>query len=106
MLARLRRVKPFAVQETMVPAAAFSPAAQIGIERYLITGRVKLGGWILRYIRWLRARGATVSPENSSGDSRSSGCGSTWRYPSSTCSPMWSPSAVSIETVCGCPGWM
>jgi len=39
MLARLDRVKPFAVQETMLPAAALSPAAQTGIEQYLLRGR-------------------------------------------------------------------
>ena len=46
MLARLDRVKPFAVQETMLPAAALSPAAQTGIEHYLISGRRTLRyGW-------------------------------------------------------------
>ena len=36
LLTRLDRVKPFALQETMLPAAALSPAAQTGIEQYLI----------------------------------------------------------------------
>ena len=51
MLARLDRVKPFAVQETMLPAAALSPAAQVGIERYLISGRRRLRRQLLGYIR-------------------------------------------------------
>ena len=38
LLTRLDRVKPFALQETMLPAAALSPAALIGIERFLVTG--------------------------------------------------------------------
>jgi len=63
LLTRLRRVRPFALQETMVPAAALSPAAQIGIERYLIDGRAQLEAEIVRYLRWLRARGRSVSPE-------------------------------------------
>ena len=60
MLARLDRVKPFAVQETMLPAAALSPAAQAGIESYLIGGRRALRGQIRRYITWLRGAGAGV----------------------------------------------
>jgi hypothetical protein len=62
MLARLDRVKPFAVQETMLPAAALLPAAQAGIERYLISGRRRLRRQILGYIRWLRGTGSGASP--------------------------------------------
>ena len=57
MLARLDRVKPFAVQETMLPAAALSPAAQTAIERYLISGRRALRRQIRRYISWLQGPG-------------------------------------------------
>ena len=39
LLARLARVKPFMVTETMVPAAAISPRALTAIERYLARGR-------------------------------------------------------------------
>ena len=60
MLARLDRVKPFAVQETMLPAAALSPAAQAGIESYLIGGRRALRRQIRRYITWLHGAGAGV----------------------------------------------
>jgi len=62
MLARLDRVKPFAIQETMLPAAALSPEAQIGIERYLITGRRTLRRQIRRYIGWLRGPGRGATP--------------------------------------------
>src|SRR5512142_86393 len=58
MLGRLNRVKPFAVQETMLPAAALSPAAQAGIERHLISGRRVLRRQLRRYIAWLRGAGA------------------------------------------------
>ena len=54
LMTRLRRVKPFALHETMVPAAAILPAARTGIERYLVTGRKNLKGLIHRYISWLR----------------------------------------------------
>ena len=39
LLTRLKRIKPFALHETMLPAASLLPAAQIGIERYLMGGR-------------------------------------------------------------------
>lgn len=53
LLTRLARVKPFALQETMVPAAAVSPAAQIGIEQFLAKGRADLRQMALAYLRWL-----------------------------------------------------
>src|SRR5215472_14124308 len=62
MLARLDRVKPFAVQETMLPAAALSPAAQAGIDQYLISGRRRLRHQIRRYIEWLRGAGRGAAP--------------------------------------------
>jgi hypothetical protein len=61
MLARLDRVKPFAIQETMLPAAALSPEAQTGIERYLITGRRTLRRQIRRYIDWLHGPGLNAA---------------------------------------------
>src|SRR5215510_715578 len=63
LLTRLDRVKPFALQETMLPAAALSPAAQTGIEQYLMRGRRDLRGRIHRYIRWLQGPGAAAPPE-------------------------------------------
>lgn len=53
ILTRLARVKPFALQEPMLPAAAILPAAQTAIESYLIRGRRKLRELIHAYLRWL-----------------------------------------------------
>jgi hypothetical protein len=55
-------VKPFALQETMLPAAALSPAALIAIERLLVSGRYELREQVHDYLRWLRGagRGATA----------------------------------------------
>src|SRR6266705_7115042 len=61
LLTRLDRVKPFALQETMLPAAALSPAAQTGIEQYLMRGRRDLRGRIHRFIRWLQGPGAAAA---------------------------------------------
>ena len=63
LLTRLDRVKPFVLQETMLPAAALSPAAQTGIERFLMRGRRELRGRIHRYIRWLQGPGGAAPPE-------------------------------------------
>lgn len=54
LLTRLERIKPFALHETMLPAASLLPAAQTGIEHYLLKGRQELRGLIQRYIAWLR----------------------------------------------------
>jgi hypothetical protein len=54
LMTRLERVKPFALHETMLPAANILPAAQTGIERYLMKGRQELRGLIQHYIGWLR----------------------------------------------------
>ncbi len=53
MRTRLARVKPFALHEPMVPAAAISPAAQVAIEDFLADGRRELRGRIDRYLQWL-----------------------------------------------------
>jgi hypothetical protein len=53
LLVRLSRVRPFALIEPMVPAAALSPASQAAIEAHLAQGRRELrrrggancGGW-------------------------------------------------------------
>ncbi|MFB6837718.1 hypothetical protein [Streptomyces sp. NPDC056361] len=62
LLTRLDRVQPFAVRETMLPAAAPSPAAQIGIERTLVAGRRELRGRVRAYLAWLDGEGAAASP--------------------------------------------
>jgi hypothetical protein len=62
LLTRLARVKPFALQETMLPAAALSPAALIAIERLLVAGRFELREQVLDYLRWLRGEGRAAPP--------------------------------------------
>jgi len=55
LLTRLARVKPFALHETMVPAAAPLPAAQAAIEQYLARGRRDLRRQVLEYLDWLHS---------------------------------------------------
>jgi hypothetical protein len=62
LLTRLDRVRPFVLQETMVPAASLAPAAQAAIEGYLLVGRGRLRAEILRYLRWLRGPGLGADP--------------------------------------------
>jgi hypothetical protein len=62
LLMRLGRVRPFALQETMIPAASITQAAQLAIERFLIGGRYQLRNEVLAYLRWLRGPGGTASP--------------------------------------------
>jgi hypothetical protein len=62
LLTRLDRVKPFALQETMLPAAAPSPAAIVAIERFLVGGRSQLHQEVLDYIGWLQAEGMSTDP--------------------------------------------
>jgi len=62
LLTRLDRVKPFALQETMVPAASLMPVSQVAIERYLMKGRRELRRRVTAYIHWLRGAGRFSSP--------------------------------------------
>jgi hypothetical protein len=63
LLSRLARVKPFALSNTMVPAAALSPVAQSAIERYLASGRFNLRQQVLEFITWLNgAEGRSAAP--------------------------------------------
>ncbi len=57
MLRRIDRVKPFVLQETMLPAAAPFPATLVAIERYLMADRRKLRAQVEGFVRWLRAEG-------------------------------------------------
>jgi hypothetical protein len=52
--ARLARVKPFALQETMLPAASLLPMAQVAIDRFLFAGRRELRRLLHNYLRWLQ----------------------------------------------------
>lgn len=63
LLTRLAGVRPFALQETLVPAAAISPAAFSAIECYLITGRQVVGEQVREFLGWLRGPGRTAPPE-------------------------------------------
>jgi hypothetical protein len=64
LLTRLARVRPFALVESMVPAAAVSSEAQIAIEQYLADGRRELRTRVQHYVRWLRGpRGQAATPE-------------------------------------------
>src|SRR5687767_1748516 len=62
LLTRLNRVKPFALQETMVAAAAISQAAQTAIERHLMAGRNQVRLAILEFIRWVNSPAGLASP--------------------------------------------
>jgi hypothetical protein len=53
LLSRLARVKPFALIEPMLPAAALLPSAQIAIERHLVLGRRELHGLVAQFQEWL-----------------------------------------------------
>ena len=64
LLVRLGRVRPFALQQTMVPAAALPPASLSAIDRHLISGRRQVHKMVVRFIRWLRTPGGnSTSPE-------------------------------------------
>jgi hypothetical protein len=58
LLTRLDQVHPFALHETMVPAATPLPAALSGVERFLLDGRYALRRRVLGYLRWLAGPGA------------------------------------------------
>lgn len=62
LLTRLARVKSFALQETMVPAAAVSLPAQAAIEHYLARSRQELRRRVYDYIGWLHGSGRHAAP--------------------------------------------
>jgi hypothetical protein len=61
LLTRLARVRPFALIEPMVPAAALLPNAQTGIERQLAVGRRELRGMVQNFLAWLRGPQASAA---------------------------------------------
>lgn len=63
LLTRLDGVRPFALLETMVPAAALSPVAQAAIDRFLLEERGALRGDIGAFIAWLRGPGRAATAE-------------------------------------------
>jgi hypothetical protein len=60
LLTRLARVKPFALQETMVTAAA--PAAQAAIDRHLLAGRRQVRRMVEEFIAWLNSPAGRAAP--------------------------------------------
>ncbi|ATQ78951.1 hypothetical protein CR152_17570 [Massilia violaceinigra] len=58
---RLARVRPFALIEPMVPAAALLPTAQAALERYLVTGRRELQALVAAFQHWLAGARETAS---------------------------------------------
>jgi hypothetical protein len=60
LLTRLAKVKPFAMQETMLPAAGLLPASQVAIEAYLMRGRRSLRRLVYGFLRWLRTAASEV----------------------------------------------
>lgn len=62
LLTRLGRVKPLALQESMLPAAGFLPRTEIAIESFLIFGRRHLHHLVDAFLHWLR------SPEGAASD--------------------------------------
>jgi hypothetical protein len=54
LIERLVRVKSFALQETMLPAAALLPRAQSAIDKYLVIGRRQLRRLLHQFLRWLQ----------------------------------------------------
>jgi hypothetical protein len=55
LLTRLARVKPFALQESMLPAANLLPGSQLAIEKFLMEGRKHLRVLVRRFLRWLHS---------------------------------------------------
>ncbi len=52
-MVRLSLVRPFALNEVMVPAASFSPAARLAIDAFLADGRVELRHRLEDFLGWL-----------------------------------------------------
>lgn len=62
LLTRLDRVQPFALRQTMVPAAMVLPQTAAAIEGYLIEGRRRLRRRVLEFITWIRGPGGEAPP--------------------------------------------
>lgn len=62
LLLRLGRLRPFALLETMVPAAAVTVAAQAAVEDRLLTGRATLRKMVEGFLRWLERGPGRFAP--------------------------------------------
>jgi hypothetical protein len=64
LLTRLSRVKPLALQESMLPAAGLLPDTEIAIEGFLTAGRRHLHHLVDRFLGWLQStKGSETSAE-------------------------------------------
>src|SRR3712207_5252562 len=63
LLARIENLKPFALQDTMLLAAAPTPAAYRGIERLLADARGRLRHAVRDFLRWLGGPGRVAPPD-------------------------------------------
>jgi hypothetical protein len=63
LLTRIERIRAFALQETMVTAAALSADAQTAIERHVERGKRELARQARELLAWLDAEGASSTPE-------------------------------------------
>ena len=61
LMTRLGRVKPFALQESMLPAANLLPGSQLAIERFLMDGRKHLRKMVRQFMGWLRSPAGQAS---------------------------------------------
>jgi hypothetical protein len=61
LLTRLGRVKPLALQESMLPAAALLPESETAIERFLTNGRLHLRSLVVGFLEWLGSPAAAES---------------------------------------------
>ena len=62
LLTRLDRIHPFALSQTMVPAAMILPRTAAAIESYLLDGRRRLRRRVREFISWIRGPGRDASP--------------------------------------------
>ena len=62
LLTRLGQVSPFVLNETMVGAAAPTPAALSAVDRFLIEGRQALRDRVMGYLDWLHGPGVSQPP--------------------------------------------
>lgn len=62
LLTRLDSVRPFAMNETMVPAAAPLPNALSAVEHFLLDGRRELRQRVTAFLRWLHGPGRDAPP--------------------------------------------
>jgi hypothetical protein len=62
LLTRLARVKPYALNMPMVPAAAVSPQAQSAIEQHMLTERKNLEKFVWSFLAWLESPIGLAAP--------------------------------------------